>query len=76
MKIAEVEDICQDEISLIAAVGDGILKRHGVAARILPLSQNSVNVEMISAGASDVTTYFIVNSENEKGFEGYTGILK
>ncbi len=68
MKIAEVEDICyKTGISLIAAVGDGILKRHGVAARIFSaVSKQCVNVEMISAGASDVTTYFIVNSEDRE----------
>jgi len=68
MKIAEVEDICyKTGISLIAAVGDGILRKHGVAARIFSaVSKQCVNVEMISAGASDVTTYFIVNSEDRE----------
>jgi len=68
MKIAEVEDICYKmDISLIAAVGDGILRKHGVAARIFSaVSKQGVNVEMISAGASDVTTYFIVKSEDRE----------
>ncbi|WP_041081873.1 aspartate kinase [Thermotoga profunda] len=62
MQIAEVEDIhYKTEISLIAAVGDGLLKRHGIAARIFTaVSRKNINVEMISAGASDVTIYFIV----------------
>jgi len=68
MKISEVEDICyKTDISLIAAVGDGILRKHGVTARIFSaVSKQGVNVEMISAGASDVTTYFIVNSDDRE----------
>jgi len=68
MKIIEVEDICyKTGISLIATVGDGILRKHGVAARIFSaVSKQEINVEMISAGASDVTTYFIVSSENRE----------
>lgn len=63
MQIAEVEDIhYKTEISLIAAVGDGLLRRHGIAARIFTaVSRKHINVEMISAGASDVTIYFIVS---------------
>ncbi|MFN4189779.1 MAG: aspartate kinase [Pseudothermotoga sp.] len=62
MKIAEVEDIqYKTEISLIAAVGDGLLRKHGIAARIFTaVSKKNINVEMISAGASEVTIYFIV----------------
>ncbi|MDD8020140.1 MAG: aspartate kinase [Acidobacteriota bacterium] len=63
MRIAEVEDVFyRTDISLIAAVGDGILKKPGVAARIFSaVSRHSINVEMISAGASHVTIYFLVN---------------
>ncbi len=62
MRIAEVEDIYyKTQISLIAAVGDGLLKKHGIAARIFTaVSKEHINVEMISAGASEVTIYFIV----------------
>lgn len=62
IQIAEVENIYyKTEISLIAAVGDGLLKKHGIAARIFTaVSKRNINVEMISAGASDVTMYFIV----------------
>jgi aspartate kinase (EC 2.7.2.4) len=66
MKISEVENICyKEKISLIAAVGDGILKKHGVAARIFSaVSKQCINVQMISAGASDVTIYFLVDTRD------------
>lgn len=66
MQIPEVEDIhYKTEISLIAAVGDGLLKKHGIAARIFTaVSRKHINVEMISAGASDVTIYFIVKLQD------------
>jgi len=63
MKIAEVENVFyRTDISLIAAVGDGVLQKPGVAARIFSaVSRHGINVEMISAGASQVTIYFLVN---------------
>lgn len=66
IKIAEVEQIdFKTNISLIAAVGNGILQRHGIAARIFTaVSKEKINVLMISAGASEVTVYFIVNLED------------
>lgn len=64
IKIAEVEQIdFKTNISLIAAVGNGILQRHGIAARIFTaVSKEKINVLMISAGASEVTVYFIVST--------------
>ena len=63
MKIAEVENVFyRTNISLIAAVGEGVLQKPGVAARIFSaVSRHEINVEMISAGASQVTIYFLVN---------------
>jgi aspartate kinase/aspartokinase/homoserine dehydrogenase 1 len=50
------------DISLIAAVGDGILERPGIAARVLgAVSAHNINVLTISAGASNVAVYFIIN---------------
>jgi len=68
MNIPHVENIFQrTDISLIAAVGDGLLKRHSVAARIFSsVSKQGINVEMISAGASNVTIYFIVRTEDRQ----------
>ena len=51
----------EDDIVLIAVVGEGLLNRRGVAARIFSaVSQAGVNVEMISTGASEAAAYFIV----------------
>lgn len=58
----------EKDIVLIAVVGDGLLKRKGVAARIFSsVSRADVNVEMISTGASEAAAYFIVRqSDGEK----------
>jgi aspartate kinase len=54
-----------EEIALIAVVGEGILKKKGVVARVFSaVSKESVNVVMISLGASEVATYFIVHSKD------------
>jgi len=68
MNIPYVESILyKTDISLIAAVGDGLLKRHSVAARIFSaLSIQGINVEMISAGASNVTIYFLVRTADRQ----------
>jgi aspartate kinase len=51
-----------DDIVLIAAVGEGLLYSKGLAARIFSsVSKAGVNVEMISSGASEVASYFIVD---------------
>lgn len=51
----------EDDIVLIAAVGEGLLRHKGLAARIFSsVSKADVNVEMISTGASEVAAYFIV----------------
>lgn len=53
-----------DDIALIAVVGEGILSTNGVAARVFSaVSAEGINVEMISAGASEVAYYFIVRQE-------------
>jgi len=62
MNISEVEYIrYKTDISLIVAVSDKLLKTHGIAARMFSaVSKEHINIEMISAGASEVTIYFIV----------------
>jgi len=53
-----------DNVSLIAAVGEGILERPGIAARVLSaVSAHGINVWSISAGASDVAIYFIIDRD-------------
>lgn len=66
LNIPEVEQIdFKTNISLIAAVGNGVLQKHGIAARIFSaVSKEKINVLMISAGASEVTVYFIVSVED------------
>jgi bifunctional aspartokinase / homoserine dehydrogenase 1 len=49
-----------DELALIAIVGDGLLRRRGVAARCFnAVAQCNVNVEMISFGPSPSALYFL-----------------
>jgi len=61
-KIKTVEKIEKiKDVALICVVGEGLLSRHGIAARVFSVvADNGINVEMISAGASEVAYYFIV----------------
>ena len=58
-------------ISLIAVVGEGILEKPGIAARVLgAVSSHHINVCSISAGASSVTIYFIIaQKDREKAIQ-------
>lgn len=59
-KIVEKIDFVRN-IALIAVIGEGLLKKRGIFGRILnSISQEKVNVEMASAGASEVAIYIIV----------------
>ncbi|MCX6566079.1 MAG: aspartate kinase [Candidatus Aminicenantes bacterium] len=52
-------------LSLVAAVGEGLSSRKGLAARVFTaVAEGGVNVEMISSGASGVATYFLVRKED------------
>lgn len=67
--LAAVDRIAiMDNISLIAVVGEGILEKPGIAARVFSaVSRHNINIRMISAGASSVATYFIIaKDEREK----------
>jgi aspartokinase/homoserine dehydrogenase 1 len=62
--VIESVDLNED-VALIAAVGEGLLARKGLAARIFSaVSRAGVNVEMISTGASEVASYFIVDRDD------------
>ncbi len=51
----------EDDVALVAAVGEGLRRTRGLAARIFSsVSRAGINVEMISTGASEVASYFIV----------------
>lgn len=52
------------DVALIGVVGEGILSRHGIAARVFSVvADKGINVEMISAGASEVAYYFLVKEK-------------
>ncbi len=52
----------EEDVALVAVVGEGMVARRGVAARIFSaVAKAGINVEMISSGASEVATYFIVD---------------
>ncbi len=51
----------RDDMALVAVVGEGLLNTKGLAARAFSaVAAHGLNVEMFSAGASDVAYYFIV----------------
>lgn len=57
----------QADISLIAVVGEGILEKPGIAARALSaVSCHGINVWTISAGASNVAIYFIIDRNDRQ----------
>lgn len=57
----------QKDIALIAVVGEGVLKRKGILARVLDaVSRERINIEMASAGASEVAIYLIIASDDVK----------
>jgi len=61
--IEKVESI--ENIALVAVVGEGLLKTHGLAAKVFAaVAKEKVNVEMISVGASEVAYYFIINNKD------------
>ncbi|TFG32837.1 aspartate kinase [Candidatus Thorarchaeota archaeon] len=54
-----------DDVALIAIVGEGVITTKGLAARVFSaVADVGVNVEMFSAGASDVAYYFIVQQDD------------
>ncbi len=56
------EILIDSDISLIAAVGEGITSRHGIAGRIFSaVAKAGINIKIISFGASSVAMYFIVD---------------
>ncbi|MFH0887838.1 MAG: aspartate kinase [Planctomycetota bacterium] len=56
-----------NDIVLIGIVGEGLLQKRGLAARVFKaVSEIGVNVEMISAGHSSVAYYFIVKEPHLK----------
>lgn len=60
-----------DDISVIAVVGDGILEKPGIAARVFgAVSEHHINIHTISSGASKSATYFIIDKgDREKAVQ-------
>ena len=55
----------KDHVALVAAVGDGLMKRRGAAARVLArVAEENINIEMLVAGASEAAQYFVVDEED------------
>jgi aspartate kinase len=55
------------DVALVGIVGEGLLRRKGIAARCFTAVANrSVNIEMISMGPSEVALYFIVRTSDLK----------
>jgi len=61
--IEEIESI--SDLSLIGVVGEGIFERHGIASKVLQtVASKGINIEMISAGPSNVAYYFLVKEDD------------
>ena len=53
-----------DSIAWVAAVGQGMNQKEGIAARIFSaLARDGINVQQIVLGASEVAVYFVVKRE-------------
>ena len=60
---AEIEH----DLSIIMIVGENMKNQIGVTATATKaLSENNINIQMISQGSSEVTIMFVVNQEQEK----------
>jgi aspartate kinase/aspartokinase/homoserine dehydrogenase 1 len=66
MRIQGIDAIDGDtSLSLLAAVGEGVLDEPGVAARIFSaVALEKINVRLISFGSSRVAVYFLVNRKD------------
>jgi aspartate kinase/aspartokinase/homoserine dehydrogenase 1 len=66
--IKSVEEIILvDDISVIAAVGEGLIHYDGIASGIFTaVAQKEINVEMICFGASSVAAYFVVKTRQRE----------
>ncbi|TAJ12265.1 aspartate kinase [Marinilabiliaceae bacterium JC017] len=64
---AVTELVAIEQISTIAAVGEGLLDHPGIAGRLFSaLACEDINVKMIVSGASSVATYFVVASQDRE----------
>ncbi len=55
----------EEDIALVGVVGEGLMKRKGIFGQMFSrVAKKGVNVEMVSAGASEVAYYFIVKEKD------------
>lgn len=55
-----------ENLTTVAAVGEGILETSGIAGRMfMAIAKKNVNARMIVSGASPVATYFVVSSADK-----------
>jgi len=66
-KTKDFEIEIKDDIAWIAAIGQGIIQKEGLAARILySLSKAKINVRQIVLGASEVAIYIVIQRNMAK----------
>ncbi len=54
-----------DDLAVVGVVGEGLNETPGLAAKVYSaVSDNEVNIEMISSGASEVASYFLVKERH------------
>lgn len=59
------EIIIEDQVSLIAVVGHGMQQHHGVSAKLFTaVAQYRINVLLSGSGASDLSSYLIVDQKD------------
>ena len=67
IELPSVSKITIDEhISLIAIVGHGMQKNHGISAKLFTaVSNNKINVLLSGSGASDLVSYLIIDEKDK-----------
>jgi len=71
LNILVLNGVCEIEINtnvaVIAAIGNGITQKHGVAAKIFSATaEKQINIQTIAFGASLVSAYFIVDKKDKE----------
>ncbi len=68
IKSGEIDSIDkQDDLSVVAAVGEGLKQAIGLGARLVnTLERAGINVRAVSEGTSDTTVALVVDTENVK----------
>jgi len=63
-----INHIAKDNsMALVAVVGNGLQQKKGIAARVFStVAAEKINIEMISSGASEVASYFVVEEAKVK----------